>query len=549
MLTEQQLEIFGERFVPIFQRLEAEVINDIARRVQGAERYTATAALQADALRQLGWSPAQIQSEVLKRLQADEEFERLVAENTKAYRELVARELDFAEEELDRISGELWEEVGDYSFDGDLAYWGAAGQTLARTPAIKQIVEALSERATGEIMNLIKTKLMGFRTSTGSFTNVNQAYYNVLTDALVKTITGSFSYQEAINAAVKELASSGLRKVDYPKGVKGQSISRNLDVTARLTTLTASAQISGQITQKNIEQTGVEHVEVSSHGGARPSHARWEGQVYSLKEFVSRCGYGGHGADDIYGYNCRHRHYPFWEGVSKRLKPEKEPEAAEINGRPYTYYQATQHQRAMERSVRAMKREKSALGEMGQPTTQLNGRIRGKTAEYNSFSEKAGISAKPARLRVDNSAGMVYDKSITDRLIAKESAAIKRIADKKVKDKKIAEIRKQIKSDSTNKKLNIGNQNKHIKKKGYTEGRSYIYGDLETSQEFIDKYHGTGEIRLRDNGEWIGKEFITVDGDIGVHINKTADTKTATNRFSIHYGKKGTHIVPAERRD
>lgn len=117
-------------------------------------------------------------------------------------------------------------------------------------------------------------------------------------------------------------------------------------------------------------------------------------------------------------------------------------------------------------------------------------------------------------------------------------------------------IKEQIRQDILNEKyplsLNIGNQNKHIltshsyKNEG---SKSYILGDLNTAQELVNKYHGTGEIRLNGKNQWIKKEFVTVDYDIGMIVDRETRKETATNRFSIHYSNsKGTHIVPAERK-
>jgi len=115
-------------------------------------------------------------------------------------------------------------------------------------------------------------------------------------------------------------------------------------------------------------------------------------------------------------------------------------------------------------------------------------------------------------------------------------------------NKKVVEIRELIKSDETNKKLNIGNQNKHfIDSKNYQKDKSYIFGDMETAQNLINSYYGTGKIKLDNKGKWIKKEFINHSENIGYYINIDTKEKELTNRFSIHYGKNGTHIVPARR--
>ena len=104
-----------------------------------------------------------------------------------------------------------------------------------------------------------------------------------------------------------------------------------------------------------------------------------------------------------------------------------------------------------------------------------------------------------------------------------------------------------IRSDAVNKDLNTTHQNRHIRSSGgYIEGRSYLY-DFVDPKALIDLYHGTGSIRFSESGRWVNKEFITLDMDIGVHVEQMTGQETSTNSFSIHYSKKGAHIVPSRR--
>ena len=100
--------------------------------------------------------------------------------------------------------------------------------------------------------------------------------------------------------------------------------------------------------------------------------------------------------------------------------------------------------------------------------------------------------------------------------------------------------------------LNTGNQNKHIQSSHSFKAedkKSILYGDLETAQKLVNKYHGKGKLKFTANGKWTNKEIVTTDSDIGIVFDpETGESKT-TNRFAIHYGKKGTHIVPVKRED
>ena len=387
MLTEQQIDEYGERFVELFQRLEAEIINDIARRVRNGKRWTETAEIQAEALRLAGKSTEQIRLEVLRRLRADPEYIRFLDENTLAAKAKQQSEIDKALEELRTTAPYIYQEVGNMSFNNDLSYWKRAGQDLSKPNSFSQLVGTLANRNADGLMEL--TKSLGFKFP-GASMKLENAFRDSMNNALVKTLSGAFSATKAVEDAVREMAASGLKTIDYASGRSYQ-----LDVAARLNVRTACGQIAGEITELNVQETGVEYVEVSEHWGARPSHEAWQGKVYTLAEFKTVCGYGEPStADHIYSYNCRHTHYPYWPGISTPKKWQPEPKPVTINGKRYTYYEATQQQRKMERNIRAMKRQKNAGVDVPKS------KITAATQAYKSFSAAAGIKARPELLRV-----------------------------------------------------------------------------------------------------------------------------------------------------
>lgn len=74
---------------------------------------------------------------------------------------------------------------------------------------------------------------------------------------------------------------------------------------------------------------------------------------------------------------------------------------------------------------------------------------------------------------------------------------------------KIENIRRQIRSDAVNKTLHRDAQGKHIPgHKNFIEGRSILTISMEEAQELVNRYAGTGEIRLTKNGEWDNQEII-----------------------------------------
>lgn len=134
----------------------------------------------------------------------------------------------------------------------------------------------------------------------------------------------------------------------------------------------------------------------------------WQGGIYTLEEFRTVCGYGEpSNPDHIYSYNCRHTHYPYWPGISEPLTFPPEPGPFEVDGKTYTYYQATQKQRAMERSIRAAKRDALAQDAMGDKSALAAAKIRldEKTAAYKRFS--AQVNMRP---RLERTTVLGYDR-------------------------------------------------------------------------------------------------------------------------------------------
>jgi uncharacterized short protein YbdD (DUF466 family) len=105
------------------------------------------------------------------------------------------------------------------------------------------------------------------------------------------------------------------------------------------------------------------------------------------------------------------------------------------------------------------------------------------------------------------------------------------------------------------KNINVGQQNKHIagthEYEQYVEklknageyGPSRLNGGLEFAQRLVDEYAGTGEPDIK-SGRWINIEIIVAYEIVGIVVNNLTGTEMATNRFKIHYSKRGIHIVP-----
>lgn len=429
MLTDRQMEYISDVLVPLFQYLESEVIADVAQRVKATIAFTRTAELEAQALHELGYSPAYIRKEVMKKLNADPEYRKLVAKNTLVHKRTVKKLLREIQREAYRAGEKLFAQSGNLSFLDDLRIWKLGNKEITDGSFLPKLVKAMEMQTMGELKNLTRTT--AFRTMAG-MESLQTVYRKELDQAMIKITTGTFSQEKVVYDVIHNLAHSGLRTVDYGTGRTMQ-----LDSAVRLAVRTGTHQLMGKIAEQNIRETETDMVYVSSHWGARntgqghANHAEWQGKVYmadsslaagdaaeeagrigqaEIKELWEATGYSMDGTHEndpmgLYGYNCRHRIYPWFRGVSSLPDEDPEPEPVTIDGKQYDYYAMSQKQRAMESRIRALKREREAMQKLGMDTREVQKKIKDRIREYEQFCKDYNMPEKYNRIRYDNGTG------------------------------------------------------------------------------------------------------------------------------------------------
>lgn len=287
------------------------------------------------------------------------------------------------------------------------------------------------------------TRSMGFLVDNGrTMLPPAKAYQWALDNSLMQVQSGAISYNQVISNAVKQLADSGLKTVDYESGHRDQ-----VDVAARRAVMTGVSQVCAKYTEQSAEYLETPYFEVSAHSGARDkpgpspwsSHKAWQGKVYSVNKddiypnIYDVCGLGA--VDGLEGANCRHRRFPWVEGVSERTYTDEQLAhiddglGCEYDGKKYTAYEATQMQRSIERQIRKQKRLRDAYKAAGlkDDETTANIKLRRLNAKYKEFSKAAGLPEQKERLKV------LYGGQLTD---SKKFAPLKEYAGTwKIKDK------------------------------------------------------------------------------------------------------------------
>lgn len=516
MLTPEQIEALRDAARKVADPITEYLIRDIAERITEAGQLTSTAAYEVWRAQQLGMSQREIKKQLKKRIRiSNRELRRLLTQSA---------------------------EVG-YNFDiKNLPQVQAV--PFAQNDTMQQIVSAAVALAQDDFTNITQT--LGMVDPFGNALPLQDAYRSCMDFAFKQVSTGAADYNTAIRRATRLLADKGVQTIDYKSGVH-----TSLEAAVRRSVMGGLGLMQEQITQANHDELGADGWEISAHAASAPDHEPIQGKQYSDAEYQAL---NNSMVRRIGTLNCGHAAFPIILGVSQpqytleELEKFRADNAAGIDyqGRHYTMYEATQLQRRVEASMRIQKRRiitDEATGDKEKLQTDQIRYVR-LEEEYKRFSKAADLRTQQERAEV---AGFGPGQEKRAAAAEKQQAAVA-VQEETLYNQKREEVRKLIRSDAIPKKLNVGAQNKHIRgSKVYIQGRSYIYGDLKAAQELVDKYHGTGDIRFNDSGEWIKKEFFTLDEDIGVDVNPETGIETPTNRFSIRYGKKGTHVVPAKR--
>lgn len=364
-----------------YQDLEERIMQDIVRRIMKAGEITSTADWQINRLRILGYCSEDIEQEIKKTLNAS------YPEMFELYDKVIDREYVRNKDIYEQINAEY------IPFDQN-------GQ-------LKQITEAIIEQSFEDLENV--TNSLGFYLDYGNgqkvLTPLSQVYTKYLDAACYDIVTGAFDYNSVLRRVVTQLTNSGLRQIDYSSGRANR-----VDVAARRAVMTAVSQITGKISEYNAQKLGTEYFEVEWHAGARPTHAVWQGRVWSKEQLYSVCGLGT--VTGLLGANCYHTYYPFFPGISQRnwsddwldAKNEEEAEPKTFDGKEYTLYEAKQRQRQMETAMRAQREKVRLLQYGGADQDEIilhKAKYQGQLNEYSRFCRKMSLTEERERIYLD----------------------------------------------------------------------------------------------------------------------------------------------------
>lgn len=252
-----------------------------------------------------------------------------------------------------------------------------------------------------------------------------QEYIDSLNKATGKVVTGIEARQSAMRECIGEMAQKGI-----PAFVDKNGRNWTPEAYTNMCIRSTVGSVAKETQFSLMDEYGLDLVEVSSHSGARPLCAKDQGKIFN------RNGGGGYTTDldgkrikfyswrsssygkpaGLLGINCGHQIYPFLPGISVQTYfPYNEKENAE-------QYEKTCKQRALERKVRASKRECTTLDTLGDKEgfDKAAYKLKQQEQQLKNYCEKNGLTYKP-----DRTATPGYGRSQAAKTTASYKAAVK----------------------------------------------------------------------------------------------------------------------------
>lgn len=287
--------------------------------------------------------------------------------------------------ELSKISGlsvedlkKVLERVAQENLGFAETYYKARGletPIYSKNKSLQRLVSSIYNISGAEFKNIAKST--GFRLLGDNgeplLLDIDETYKYVIDKCVVAISQGKETYQQAMRSTMKQLSSSGVRKIEYEGGY-----SRRLDTSIRQNILDSIRQVSNESQQLFGKEFDSDGIEISTHLNPSPDHYM-QGRQFSNEEYKKL--QNGENAKDYQGktwsldhnhdgnyrpistLNCYHSIRSIILGVSKPQYTDKQlqeinkrnEKGFEFENKHYSMYEGTQLQRRIESAIREAK--------------------------------------------------------------------------------------------------------------------------------------------------------------------------------------------------
>lgn len=287
----------------------------------------------------------------------------------------------------------------DKSWQYDTSIFRKAGieeSRLGQSPHYIRLMQRHYEDTINDLYNMTGTRAAA----------AQKVFIEECSKAYLYVASGAEGYSSAVVNAIEKAVANVSNKgvmIEYPSGHVD-----TLETATLRAVRTGVVQTTAAITEERMQEYDYDLVLVSSHYGARPSHAEWQGKFYSrfgktpgYRLLEEATGYGQ--VDGLCGANCRHSFGPGIPGYNPyETINRKENDAI---------YEKVEMQRTIERKIRRSKgkllEQQAAID--AAKTPELKEKLQRKydrqaatlarqNKEYNKFCEEEGFKCRQDRL-------------------------------------------------------------------------------------------------------------------------------------------------------
>ena len=377
MLSEEAREALAEVLVDRIEELNAVILTEVGESINKVGKLTPSSAYK-----------------LIQDLKYGDSYTNIVRK-LKQVTNLNEREIYKIFEELAKQDQQFAKQFYEYRNVEFIPY--------AENKELQQQVKALAKITANTFNNMMKTTaFMTIENGKKVYTPLSKIYQKTLDKAVLSLSQGKDSYQTAMRKAMKELADSGIRTVDYSTGY-----SRRLDSAVRQNMLDGMRQLSNEVQRQFGEEFDADGIEISVHEHPAPDHEDIQGHQYSIEEFEEL---NNSLERPISTLNCYHYTFSIVLGVSQPEYTQEQLDKInadnkagfEFEGKHYTMYEGTQLQRQIETKIRQLKdrqigaramEDMEEVGKYQRKITQL-------TQKYNDLCKISGLPPKKTRMQV-----------------------------------------------------------------------------------------------------------------------------------------------------
>ena len=396
MLSEEILDKLTDRIVRRIEQINTYVLEQIGKSIAKVGKLTPSKAQQLGQLIKYGG-----------------DYDKIIKEISKITN-LNVKDIEKIFEEVAKSDYQFAKQFYDYRNKKFIPY--------KDNLALQQQVQAMARQTIGTYMNLSNTLAFAQKVN-GKIvhTSLSQTYQDTIDKAILSVLEGKNTFQDQMYSVVKELASSGLKTVNY---ASGRSV--RLDSAVRMNLKDGLRALHNQVQEIVGEEFDSDGVEISVHLNPAIDHEKVQGRQFSNEEYIKlndgleTTDYKGNiytlDHDNKNGYrpistmNCYHYIFSIVLGVSKPEYTDKElkqiiddnNKGFELDGKHYTMYDGTQLQRNIELELRKAKDTQimAKASDNMELVSESQARITTLNRKYKELLNASGLPSKLDRARI-----------------------------------------------------------------------------------------------------------------------------------------------------